>query len=84
MERTEIDGKHYIVMKTHEHFKQSGNAAGGNTDEKAVAGEIHGGMTPEEYLVPVIVVTRKTPLSLKETAKKPKGITINDDIMGLP
>jgi hypothetical protein len=41
-------------------------------------------MTPEEYLVPVIVVTRKTPLSLKETAKKPKGITINDDIMGLP
>jgi hypothetical protein len=84
MERTEIDGKHYIVMKTHEHFKQSGNAAGGNTDEKAVAGEIHGGMTPEEYLVPVIIVTRKIPLSPKEITKKPKGITINDDILGLP
>ncbi|OQB25824.1 MAG: hypothetical protein BWY11_00202 [Firmicutes bacterium ADurb.Bin182] len=84
MEHTEIDGKHYIVMKTYEHFKLSGNAAGGNTDEKAVAGEVHGGMTPEEYLVPVLVVTRKTPLPPKETIKKPKGITINDDILGLP
>jgi hypothetical protein len=84
MERTELDGKHYVVMKTYEHFRQSGNAAGGNTDENAVAGEIHGGMTPEEYLVPVFVVSRKKPLPIKETPPKPKGITINNDALGLP
>ncbi|MFZ5645983.1 MAG: BREX-4 system phosphatase PglZ [Bacillota bacterium] len=84
MERRELDGKHFIVMKTYEHFKQSGNAAGGNTDENAVAGEVHGGMTPEEYLVPVIVVSRKKPLPPKEIPKKPKGITINNDMLGLP
>lgn len=84
MERRELNGKHFIVMENYEHFKQSGNAAGGNTDENAVAGEIHGGMTPEEYLVPVIVVSRKKTLPPKETSKKPKGITINDDMMGLP
>jgi hypothetical protein len=84
MERTKLDGKHYIVMKTYEHFKQSGNAAGGNTDENAVAGEVHGGMTPEEYLVPVIIVTRKVPLPVKEIAEGPKGITINDNALGMP
>jgi len=84
MERAELDGKHFIVMKTYEHFKQSGNAAAGNTDENAVAGEVHGGMTPEEYLVPVIVISRKIPLPPKEAPKRPKGIMINDDILGLP
>ncbi len=71
----------FVVMKTHEHFKQSGNAAGGNTDEVAVAGEIHGGMTPEEYLVPVIVLSRKKPLPLPHQKEKSKGIEINDDWM---
>lgn len=84
MEKTEVDGKHFVVMKTYEHFKQSGNAAGGNTDDNAVAGEVHGGMTPEEYLVPVLFITRKNPLPKKETPKKPTGITRNDDTMGLP
>jgi len=84
MQLTELDGKRYIVMKTYEHFKQSGNAAGGNSDETAVAGEVHGGMTPEEYLVPVIVVSRKTPLPVKEVPQKLKGITINNDSLGLP
>ncbi|MGI6435485.1 MAG: hypothetical protein ACOX0F_09005 [Syntrophomonadaceae bacterium] len=46
-------------------------------------GEIHGGMTPEEYLVPVIVVSRKKTLPPKEATKKPKGITINDDMLGV-
>jgi len=41
-------------------------------------------MTPEEYLVPVLIITRKTLLPLKETQKKPKGITINNDMLGLP
>ncbi len=84
MERTELNGKHYVVMKTYEHFKQSGNAAGGNTDENAVAGEVHGGMTPEEYLVPVIIVSRIKPLPVEEAPQKPKGITINNDMLGLP
>jgi len=84
MERTELDGKHYIVMKNYEHFKQSGNAAGGNTDDNAVAGEVHGGMTPEEYLVPVLVVSQKTLLPPKELPKNPKGITNNNDMLGLP
>ena len=82
MKRVELDGKSFIVMKTYEHFKQSGNAAGGNTDENAVAGEVHGGMTPEEHLVPVIVVSRKVPLTTKPVASKPKGISRNE--MGLP
>ena len=84
MERAEFEGKHFIVMKNYEHFKQSGNAAGGNTDENALAGEVHGGMTPEEYLVPVLVVSRKIPLPHNEMPKKPTGITINDDVLGLP
>ena len=49
--------------------------------ENAAAGEIHDGMTPEEYLVPVIVITRKVPLFQK--LKKPKGIIIHNE-MGLP
>lgn len=84
MERIESSGKHFIVMKTYQHFKQSGNVAGGNTDEKAVAGEVHGGMTAEEYLVPVIVISRKEKLPAKEKPQKPKGIIINNDSLGLP
>lgn len=83
MEHTELNGKHFIVMKNYEHFKQSGNAAGGNSDDNAVAGEVHGGMTPEEYLVPVIVVSRKKPHLVKEVLSRPKGITINNEL-GLP
>ncbi|GHV32096.1 hypothetical protein FACS18949_02060 [Clostridia bacterium] len=67
-----------IVIKNYEHFKQSGNAAGGNTDDNAVAGEIHGGATPEEYLVPVIIVSRKKPLVKSTTPPKPIGIDRND------
>ncbi|MDR2266246.1 MAG: BREX-4 system phosphatase PglZ [Christensenellaceae bacterium] len=77
MEDVELDGRHYIVMKTYEHFTQSGNAAGGNSDDNPVAGEIHGGMTPEEYLVPVIVISRKVPLPaavVSETSKR-RGFT---------
>lgn len=78
MEPVGLDGKNYIVMKTYEHFKQSGNAAGGNTDDISVAGEIHGGMTPEEYLVPVIIVSRKSPLSTPTKPTKPKAAAINE------
>lgn len=80
MEQTVLKGKKYIVMRTYEHFKQSGNVAGGNSENKAVAGEVHGGMTPEEYLVPVILVARKVPLEKKLWAEsvKPKAANFND------
>lgn len=56
----------YLVMKNYDHFIQSGNAAGGNTDDDAVAGEVHGGLTPEECIVPVIILQRKNkPLKLE-------------------
>jgi len=69
-----------IVMKTYEHFKYSGNAAGGNTGDNAVAGEVHGGMTPEECLVPVIVVKRKKTIALTEVSvdKKRQAAMKND------
>ena len=56
------NGKHYLVMDNYQHFSVSGNAAGGNTDEHDVVGEIHGGNTVEERLVSVIVIKRKQPL----------------------
>jgi hypothetical protein len=67
-----------VVMKTYEHFKQSGNAAGGNTDDNAVVGELHGGMTPEEYLVPVVVVKRKTPLPVAAQNNRRQAAAEND------
>lgn len=56
-----IGGKKYLVMNNYQHFAVSGNVAGGNTDEHDVVGESHGGNTPEERLVPVIVVKREQP-----------------------
>jgi hypothetical protein len=80
MEQIVLDGKEYIVMKTYEHFRQSGNAAGGNSEDKAVAGEVHGGMTPEEYLVPVIVVTRKVSVQkpIQVESQNSKAAKLND------
>ena len=65
------NGKRYLVMDNYQHFSVSGNAAGGNTDEHDVVGEIHGGNTAEERLVSVIVIKRKRPLS--PVTCKPKG-----------
>jgi len=53
------NGIEFMVMITHEHYAISGNAAGGNDDGNVIAGEIHGGMTPEEYLVPVVVLKHR-------------------------
>lgn len=58
MQKVTLDGKNYIIMKDYNQFSASGNAAGGNTDDKDVVGEIHGGNTPEERLVPVVIVKR--------------------------
>lgn len=49
------DGNKYAVFQNYDHFKQSGFAAGAD-DENAVYGEVHGGSTPEEMLVPIIVL----------------------------
>ena len=58
------DGVHYIVYTNYDHFKQSGFAAGAD-DDNAIYGEVHGGATPEEMLVPIIVIDSNidTPLS---------------------
>ncbi|MEN6325739.1 MAG: BREX-4 system phosphatase PglZ [Syntrophomonas sp.] len=57
---------YYLVFNTHGHYAQSGNAAGKNDDDNAKVGEVHGGATPEEVLVPVIILKRKTPLQKLE------------------
>jgi len=48
-----------LAMDNYQHFTASGNAAGRNSDELDVAGEVHGGNTPEERLVSVIAIKRK-------------------------
>jgi hypothetical protein len=72
-----------VVIKTYEHFKQSGNAASGNTDENAVAGELHGGATPEECLVPVIIVKRKIPLEAAPSVASEKKQAATQNDMGI-
>ncbi len=66
-----VGGGTFLVMNTYQHFAVGGNVAGGNTDEYDVVGETHGGNTPEERLVPVIIVKRKQPLA--PLACKPKS-----------
>ena len=49
------DGTQYAVFENYDHFKTSGFAAGAD-DETPIYGEVHGGATPEEMLVPLIVI----------------------------
>lgn len=49
------DGNQYAVFMNYDHFKKSGFAAGAD-DENAIYGEVHGGATPEEMLVPILVL----------------------------
>ena len=60
------EGKQYAVFGNYDHFKRSGFATGAS-DDKALYGEIHGGASPEEMLVPVIVFDSKSskPLTAK-------------------
>lgn len=62
MTKSTLNNKTYVMMNNYQHFSVGGNAAGGNTDDHDVVGEIHGGNTPEERLVPVIIMKRKQPL----------------------
>ncbi len=58
------DGNKFIVFTNYDHFVQSGFAAGAD-DENAIYGEVHGGGTPEEVLVPVIVIDNKERVPLR-------------------
>ncbi|MBR4291497.1 MAG: BREX-4 system phosphatase PglZ [Oscillospiraceae bacterium] len=49
------DGTQFAVYSNYDHFKQSGFAAGAD-DDNPVYGEVHGGATPEEVLVPIVVI----------------------------
>lgn len=61
---TASDGNNYLVFRNYDHFKLSGNAAGAD-DEIPIYGEVHGGATPEEALVPIIAMEGKTKPKLK-------------------
>jgi hypothetical protein len=50
--------KAYYVIKNYEHFSVSGKAMSKDHDNESLSGEIHGGKTPEEYLVPVVILNR--------------------------
>ena len=53
----------YIVFANYDHFTKSG-FAGGIDDDTPTYGEIHGGASPEEMLVPVIVVDSNSEIPL--------------------
>lgn len=59
IQKVKDDNNEYMVMTSYDHYAVSGNPAGGNDENNAVCGEIHGGKTPEEYLVPVVVMRRR-------------------------
>lgn len=59
----------YLVFNNYDHFVQSGFAAGAN-DDVAIFGEVHGGSTPEEMLVPLIVVDSTRMVHLEACWKK--------------
>lgn len=81
-EQHSVNKNSYLVFKNYDHFKRSGFAAGGD-DDNAQYGELHGGATPEEALVPVIVIdgSRELPVqanwknaSIKFMQKKAKPV----------
>ena len=65
-----IGDKNYIVFANYDHYTISGYAAGAD-DNVPIFGEIHGGATPEELLVPIIVFDSYSVISL--TAKWEKN-----------
>lgn len=75
MKKVSLDGKTYVVMNDYNQFSVSGNVAGGNSDEQDVVGETHGGNTPEERLVPVVIVKRSQPLPPITCKPKSKFVT---------
>lgn len=69
-----IGDDNYIVFANYDHYAVSGHAAGAD-DDVPTFGEIHGGATPEEMLVPIIVFDSNSLISLTaEWEKNPVRI----------
>jgi hypothetical protein len=66
IEAADSSGQHYLVFKSYNHFSLGGFAAG-KDDDNVIYGEVHGGASPEEMIVPVVVFDSKVslPLSVK-------------------
>lgn len=65
------EGKQYVVLFNYDHFSKPGFATGTN-DENPTFGEVHGGGSPEEVLVPVIVFeSRKELFQTAQWKKNP-------------
>ena len=62
-ETTDSSGQHYLVFTSYNHFSLSGFAAG-KDDDNVIYGEVHGGASPEEMIVPVVVFDSKVSLPL--------------------
>lgn len=62
----DAEGRQYLVFANYDHYARSGFAAGAE-DDQPIYGEIHGGASPEELLVPVITVNSRHGIPL--TAK---------------
>lgn len=56
-------GQKYLVFTNYDHFAIGGFAAGGD-DDNVIYGEVHGGASPEEMIVPVVVFESKSVLPL--------------------
>ena len=63
---SDADGQKYLVFSNYNHFAIGGFASGGD-DDNVIYGEVHGGASAEEMIVPVVVFDRKStlPLSVK-------------------
>lgn len=53
----------YVVFENYDHYKQPGFAAGAD-DDVPTYGEIHGGASPEETLIPVITINSRHEIPL--------------------
>lgn len=62
-------GNNYIVFKNYDHFVKPGFATGTDEDNP-IFGELHGGATPEEALVPIVVFESSSPLPIKASWKE--------------
>ncbi len=66
IEASDSSGQHYLVFTSYNHFSIGGFATG-KDDNNVIYGEVHGGASPEEMIVPVVVFDSKVslPLSVK-------------------
>lgn len=62
-EATDSSGQHYLVFTSYNHFSLGGFATG-RDDDNVIYGEVHGGASPEEMIVPVVVFDSKVSLPL--------------------